>query len=316
MQLRDSPALREVLTHFFPSIQIQQIVPAPSGQRVVYFCSFAEYCAVGEYSKSDSQQNWYKWGNVVLKVSQDVHPSVIARLEKEIEILNSLNSIFYPKLYYYDVFSEDPETEAKFQYRLFITVEERINGESLNHCKKRFTKEIAVARLILQLVDGLRHLWEHPQRIVHRDLKPDNILIYPDGSPVIIDLGIIREEGSGGITNTFWQVGPCSPAYASPEQARNDKRNINFRSDFFALGVIAYELLSEKNPFCENQSDLQEEVLQRVIEYEPKKLSVLGRASEPFSNIVFHLMAKQPYQRYRTVDALRQALVNFIEGSQ
>lgn len=305
MRLQDSDALRNVLTHLFPSIQIEDVVPTPSGQRVVYFCSFSDNTDV------DTQRHWHEWGQVVLKVSQDIHPSVLARLEKEIEILNSLDTPFYPKLYYYDVFSEDPETETRFQYRLFITIEERVNGPALSSCRERFSTEPAVARLLLQLVDGLRHLWEHPQRIVHRDLKPDNILICADGTPVIIDLGIIREEGNAGLTSTHAEWGPCSAPYASPEQARNDKRNTNFRSDFFALGTLSYELLTGQNPFMHHQNDSFDVVIDRVLNHTPDSLVGLGRASEGFSALVGRLMAKEPYQRFRSVGSLRAYLLNF-----
>ena len=314
MRLEDTGWLRDVLSHLFPAIHIEQVVPTPSSQRVVYFCSFNSYSAIGPGSENDSCQDWHKWGEVVLKVSQDIHPSVIARLEKEIEILNSLDSQYYPKLHHYDVFGEDQETEEVFPYRLFVTVEERIDGENLNNCRDQFAGEDSAARLLLQLTDALSALWEHGQRIVHRDLKPDNILIRRDRTPVIIDLGIIREEGSAGQTSSFAQFGPCTPAYASPEQAKNDKKNINFKSDFFALGTIVYELLTGINPFIENQVDPIEEVLQRVISHEPKSLSCLGVASEEFSELVSRLMAKEPYQRFRTVDILRKSLVSIIEG--
>jgi len=313
LRLDDSKDLQTILSHLFPALNIEQAVPTPSNQRVVYFCSFNQYCAIGEGKENDPCQHWHKLGRVVLKVSQDIHPSVIARLEKEIEILNSLDSIYYPKLHYYDVFSEDPDTEVIFPHRLFITIEERINGENLNNCRNRFTNEAAVSTLLLQLIDALKHLWEHKLRIVHRDLKPDNILIRENGSPVIIDLGIVREEGSPGLTSTFAIYGPCSPAYASPEQAKNKKRDINFRSDFFAIGTITYELLTGANPFWQNKTDSIDDVLQRVIGHNPDDLNSLGKTSIKFSELVACLMAKEPYERFRTVEMLRESLIQIIE---
>ncbi len=309
MPLSDSAALREIISHLFPSIIIEQVVPTPSGQRLVYFCKFSQNTDV------PSQKNWDAWGSAVLKISEDVHPSVIARLQKEISILNTLNSSYYPKLFYHDVFSEDPVTEAKFASRLFVTIEERIDGPALSNCRGRYTEEGSVAKLLLQLVEGLRLLWEHPQKIIHRDLKPDNILIRPEDLPAIIDLGIVREEGSQGITLSHWQIGPCTPAYASPEQARNEKKFITFKSDFFALGTIAYELLTGGNPFKHAPNEPNDVVIGRVLDFSPPTLKQLGKASERFSNVVERLMSKEPYQRYRTVDSLHAELTKLVEGA-
>lgn len=102
---------------------------------------------------------------------------------------------------------------------------------------------------------GATHIWNLKPARVHRDLKPANILVRDDNTICLIDLGIAREEGAKGNTLTYAQVGPCTPAYASPEQAKNDKQNITFKSDFFSIGIIIYELLSGSNPFCKDISE-------------------------------------------------------------
>jgi eukaryotic-like serine/threonine-protein kinase len=308
MPIVDSPNFRLVLQHFFPAIAIESNL-RPSGQRLVYFCSF------GKSGALPSQATWADWGKVVLKVSEDVHPTVIARLEKEREILNSLNSGYFPRLLYYDVFASDPVTELKLPNRLYITLEERVVGQPLSDCRPRFVTESSVGALILEMVRGLSLLWEHPQRIIHRDLKPDNILIRENGDPVIIDLGIMREQGTPGLTGSHWQIGPCTPAYASPEQLKNEKRFITYRSDFFALGVIAYELLSGSNPFMQSTVEPLELVVNRALTFHPPALHDIGRASLDFSRVVQRLMSKEPYQRYRTVREFTTALVALFEDA-
>jgi len=241
LELFDSKDLRETINHLLPGIEIKGKPNTPSGQRVVYFCSFnEEYC-------EDWQKNWFEWGEVVLKISQGIRPNEIARLEKEINILNQLNSSHYPKQYYDNVYTENPITEEIFKYRLFITIEEKITGKPLSECTGIFSDEESVLILLLKLVNGLSLLWEHKQKIIHRDLKPANILITDEDDIVIIDLGIIREEGTSGLTMTYMPFGPCSPPYASPEQAQNKKKFISYKSDFYSLGVIAYELLRKKS---------------------------------------------------------------------
>lgn len=315
MVLHDSDVLRRRLTHLFPTLNIEKVVPTPSSQRVVYFCSFDTSSDDTDSDEHDRFKSWSGWGRIVLKVSQNIHPKNVARLEKEIEILNSLNSEYFPALHYYDVFSEDPVTEEMFTHSLFITIEERIEGLSLDGCRENYKNENEVSILLYELTEGLKILWKHKQRIVHRDLKPDNIIIQDNGKPVIIDLGIIREEGSAGLTATNFFSGPCSPAYASPEQARNDKRNISFRSDFFALGIIGYELITGENPFISDESDFVEDVLERVIRHDPDTLYSRQVSSERFSEFISKLMMKEPYQRFRTVDSLQDELKEIIGGS-
>jgi len=313
LPLEDSAQLRKNLVNIFPGLLIENEVPTPSYQRLVYFCHFRnDQSLFTDEGLFELQSGWADWGSTVLKVSADIHPSVIARLEKEIEILNSLESKYYPKLYYYDVFSEDPVTEVQFPFRLFVTVEERIMGEPLSACKDRFQEEAAVLGLLLELVDGLRQLWEHPQSIVHRDLKPDNILISPDNDVTIIDLGIIREEGSAGVTATEQSFGPCSPAYASPEQTNNSKRLINFKSDFFSLGTICYELLANANPFWCSKDEPRELVFHRVQNEDPPTLKSLDLVSDGCSDLIEQLMSKEQFRRHRTIDALRTQVVSLL----
>lgn len=299
--LSDSFALRKLLGRLLPGLSIED-VPGKSGQRVVYFCRTTIEDLPFRIAE-DSQ--------VVLKVSEGVSATQTAYLEKEIFILKSLKSPHYPKLLWNGTFTENPITGEKLEERLFVTIEERVNAKPLRAVMSLYRKEKEVLKLLLSLVEALEPLWHHSLRLVHRDLKPENILLGRTGHVFIIDLGIMREEGARGVTYTFSAFGPCTPHYASPEQAKNDKRNITFKSDFFSLGVIAYELLSGKLPFGSHDLDY-EQILTAVVAQSPATLQQCAGCSEKVSRMIERLMGKEPYQRYRTVDMLKSELTSIL----
>ena len=135
-------------------------------------------------------------------------------------------------------------------------VMELVNGQSLFHHMQnqaRFgLKE--VGELVRQLLDGLGYA--HAQGVVHRDIKPSNILINDDGRLKITDFGIARIDSS-----TLTQVGEImgSPGYMAPEQFLGTE--IDARSDLYSVGVIAYELLTNRRPFIGNNAEVMRQAL-------------------------------------------------------
>lgn len=319
MPLEDSAQFRELLVRLLPGIVIQQVAK-PSGQRLVYFCRF-DPSVLGNDFGIDSEdfeklhadtELKAAWGDVVVKVASGLGPEAISYLQREISVLNALNEECYPRLFFNNVYSSDPVTEEVFPERLFLTIEERIDGKPLSECAGNYNSEAAVVTLLVELIHALKHLWERRPSIVHRDVKPDNILIKSDGGVVVIDLGISREEGAAGVTHTAAMWGPCTPQYSSPEQARNDKKNITFKSDFFALGTLAYELIMGVNPFNSIDGLAVAEILGNVLQEDVTALHEVADVSERFSNLVEMMMDKQPYRRPRSPDALLQSLAALV----
>ena len=292
MLLSDNAELRELLSFLYPDLVIDDVA-ATSGQRVVYFCHFND--------TDDDSNERHTWGDVVLKISEGSSAQAIAYFQREIEILNNLSHPGYPRLIFNEVINEDPRTEEKFRYKLFITVEERIVSQPLSEVMDQYVTEEAVIDLLHKIVTVLRPLWEWDPPLIHRDLKPENILITPDNDVVIIDLGIVREEGSAGVTLSAASFGPCTPRYASPEQANNDKRNISFKSDLFSLGTLCYELLADENPFDDGNT-LLDEILVNVLTVDPMPLDVKCGCSASMSELIKKMMQKFPYKRHRKID--------------
>jgi serine/threonine protein kinase len=118
-------------------------------------------------------------------------------------------------------------------------------------------------RIIAALADALAHA--HALRIVHRDIKPANIILTPDGKPVLVDfgLGLDDSELDGGKRGLI----AGTPAYMSPEQASGRGHRIDGRTDIYALGVVLYELLTGRVPFC---AAIISELLRQVREDDPQ----------------------------------------------
>ncbi|MEP6778664.1 MAG: serine/threonine-protein kinase, partial [Gemmatimonadaceae bacterium] len=133
-----------------------------------------------------------------------------------------------------------------------------VDGESL---RARLTKgRLEIAETITILRDVSRALaYAHERGVVHRDIKPDNVLM-SGGAAVVTDFGIAKAiSASRRLENgtTLTQVGMSigTPAYMAPEQAAGDP-DIDHRTDIYALGALAYELLSGEAVFT-GQSGMQ-----------------------------------------------------------
>ena len=124
-----------------------------------------------------------------------------------------------------------------------------IEGESLRERIDR-EKQLGVddAVAITQKVAGALD-YAHQNGVVHRDIKPGNILLSAQGEPLVADFGIalaVAQAGAGRITETGLSLG--TPHYMSPEQATGD-RDVDPRSDVYALGCVLYEMLAGQPPF-------------------------------------------------------------------
>jgi serine/threonine-protein kinase len=141
-----------------------------------------------------------------------------------------------------------------------IIFEEFIDGITLQNITAKYSGDTSEVR---QLVGGLFRIltpvWT--DQYVHRDLKPLNIIIRPDGSPVILDFGIARDLGDTSITGTGGMQ-PGTWKWAAPEQYFNQKVMISYRTDFFSIGVIAYFLFHQRLPFGNSADEINKRFLE------------------------------------------------------
>jgi len=184
-----------------------------------------------------------------------------------------------------------------------------VEGESLRERMgrdPRLTVQESV-RLLIEVCDALRYA--HAHQIVHRDVKPENILLV-DRHAVVADFGVARAVGAGsrGPSQTSVGLAVGTPAYMSPEQAAADP-NVDHRTDLYALGIVAFELLHGQPPFAQ---DSPAGILAAHVTAAPPDLAALRpELPRALSAAVMRCLAKRPDDRWPDAGALRDALEPF-----
>ena len=169
--------------------------------------------------------------------------------------------------------------------------------------------------LIAKICDAVSHA--HQRGVIHRDLKPSNILVEESGQPRVLDFGIARATDSDVQQTTMHtdigQIIGTLP-YMSPEQVGGDTNNLDTRSDVYALGVIAYELLAGRLPYQVDKRIIHEAV--RIIqEEEPTPLSSINRALRgDVETIVGKALEKEKARRYASADAFASDIRRYLKN--
>lgn len=148
--------------------------------------------------------------------------------------------------------------------------------------------------------------YAHAQGVVHRDIKPANVLLGDAGHAMVADFGIARAvagQGAGATSATGTGV-VGSPAYMSPEQWRGEK--VDGRADQYALGVLAFELLTGRRPFA---GDSMQELLRAHLQDDaPEIISFRDDLPPAVAVATRRAMAKDPAARFPSSAAFVAAL--------
>ncbi|MGZ9931353.1 protein kinase domain-containing protein [Streptomyces sp. NC-S4] len=148
----------------------------------------------------------------------------------------------------------------------------------------------------------------HAVPIVHRDLKPRNVMVRPDGTVLVLDLGVasVMDTDTTRLTSTGSPIG--SPAYMAPEQAMGGA--VGPYTDLYALGVLLYELLTGNVPFAGSTAL---GVLHRHL-YEPPLPVRQIRPEVPpeLEKLLLHLLAKDPQDRPSSAQEVYEALAPLL----
>ena len=174
----------------------------------------------------------------------------------------------------------------------FISME-YVEGEDLKKFIRRAGpigagRAVAIAR---QIAEGLAEA--HRMGVIHRDLKPQNIMVDRDGRARIMDFGLSRFLESEGMTGTGVMLG--TPEYMSPEQV--EARDVDARSDLYAMGVILFEMVTGRVPF-EGQTPLAVAIKHKS-EAPPDARDTNPLVPEPLVRIIYRAWKKTRPRGFR-----------------
>ena len=148
----------------------------------------------------------------------------------------------------------------------------------------------AVAAVLAPILNGLAVA--HRAGLVHRDIKPENVLISDEGDVKIADFGLVRALAEAKITSTSVILGTA--AYLSPEQVGSG--DVGPRSDVYAVGILAYELLTGVTPFTGDNA-LAVAYARMDNDVPPPSAAIAGVPRE-FDELVRSATARIPADRY------------------
>jgi len=150
-----------------------------------------------------------------------------------------------------------------------------------------------VLAILAQVGAALDHA--HGRGVIHRDIKPANIMLDEDGQAIVADFGIAKVAQGTGLTQTGSAIG--TPTYMSPEQCSG--KQVTGASDQYALGCVAFEMLSGRAPFV--HEEVMPVMLAHVSDPPPPLLPLRPDCPLSLAETVERMLAKQPEARWPSV---------------
>jgi diguanylate cyclase (GGDEF)-like protein len=232
--------------------------------------------------------------NVVLKVCQSDQPNLadLVSLQHEYEILKQLN--LSSVVHVYDL--------IKTQNRLVLVLED-IGGTTLHQFLTNGPVTLSqFFKIGVQIIDAIGEL--HLQNIIHKGINPNNILINPDNFTIkLADFGVSSELSQEYQENRSLHNLQGLLSYYSPEQTGRMNRSVDYRSDFYSLGVTFYEMLAGKLPF--DSKDTLELVHLHLTAVPESLTSANPDIPLVIEEIIFKLLSKMPEYRYKSASGLK-----------
>lgn len=239
------------------------------------------------------------YGDVVYKEIFQTSDS-FERAKREIRAVSLLNSPSIPKIYEHNCEAVNPE---------FIwLLEQRISGLNLREVLR--TKRIFTIKDIVVFLETMLSIAVESEKnnLVHRDIKPENIMLDNNSKFWLLDFGIARHLDLESITATNSPFGVFTVGYASSEQFRNLKNEIDIRADLFSIGVVCYEMLKGENFYV---SDVNNDILRILKKLEDSSLPPLRIEGDTQFQLSTFIRIIGDHRRTRRPRTAREALLVF-----
>ena len=209
---------------------------------------------------------------------------------------------------------KEGDTVAQFSHPNIVTVfscgvieknyylaMEILSGGDLKKKIESGVTDLEAFNIMLDMAKALEHA--HKRGTLHRDIKPENILFHEDGQAVLVDFGIAKAQNT---VSEFTRVGAVvgTPHYMSPERALG--KEIDERSDLYALGVVLYEMLMGKKVFDGGDTF----AISYAHVHEP--VPDLPEAKKKYQALLNKLLAKNPDDRFQTATQLIAQLKKYL----
>lgn len=200
--------------------------------------------------------------------------------------------------------------------RLWLATE-FVEGERIDrYCDSQHLDLRTRIALLIDVAAAVSHA--HANLIVHRDIKPANILVTADGRTRLLDFGIAKLLEAGAEASTRTGSTLMTPQHAAPEQILGN--TITAQTDVHALGVLACELLTGRNPYSA-PGDSMIKVTRAIVEDEPalpsslcKKATHARQLRGDIDAILLKALRKQPQDRYASVSRFAEDLQNHLDN--
>jgi serine/threonine-protein kinase len=214
----------------------------------------------------------------------------VERFRREAKVAASLN---HPNIIGIYAVGDDPE--------LAYFVMKYIEGRSLDSVvRETGPQPVTFVRGVVAAAGRALH-YAHSRGVVHRDVKPANFMLDTDGWLIVTDFGIAKRDDAHGLTLTGSIIG--TPYYMAPEQFTGAP--ITAAADQYALGVVAFELLTGKQPF--NGATIGEVMRGHLLDPIPAVSVLRPDVPAHIEAAITRMLAKEPKDRFPSLEAAVEA---------